>query len=181
LEDNVSALVIGILARRILAARKLSTRKEAAKKFKTMDVDELLEIEIPPTWLFIDEAHTLIPSGNVRTPATTALAEYVKQGRRPGCSLVFATQQPSAIDAKVLSQLDLLITHKLVFDDDIKAVYRRAPTIIPMQYKRSNFIKTMPIGVGMVADRSEETSRAFVMRIRPRMSQHEGREAETSE
>ncbi len=181
LEDNVSALVIGILSRRILAARKLSTRKEAAKRFKTMDVDELLEVEIPPTWLFIDEAHTLIPSGNVKTPATTALVEYVKQGRRPGCSLVFATQQPSAIDAKVLSQLDLLITHKLVFDDDIKAVYRRAPTIIPMQYKRSNFIKTMPIGTGMVADRSEETSRAFVLRIRPRMSQHEGREAETSE
>ena len=181
LEDNVSALVIGILSRRILAARKLSTRKEAAKKFKTMDVDELLEVEIPPTWLFIDEAHTLIPSGNVKTPATTALVEYVKQGRRPGCSLVFATQQPSAIDAKVLSQLDLLITHKLVFDDDIKAVYRRAPTIIPMQYKRSNFIKTMPIGTGLVADRSEETSRAFVLRIRPRMSQHEGREAETSE
>jgi len=181
LEDNVSALVIGILSRRILAARKLSTRKEAAKKFKTMDVDELLEVEIPPTWLFIDEAHTLIPSGNVKTPATTALVEYVKQGRRPGCSLVFATQQPSAIDAKVLSQLDILITHKLVFDDDIKAVYRRAPTIIPMQYKRSNFIKTMPIGTGMVADRSEETSRAFVLRIRPRMSQHEGREAETSE
>ena len=181
LEDNVSALVIGILSRRILAARKLSTRKEAAKKFKTMDVDELLEVEIPPTWLFIDEAHTLIPSGNVKTHATTALVEYVKQGRRPGCSLVFATQQPSAIDAKVLSQLDILITHKLVFDDDIKAVYRRAPTIIPMQYKRSNFIKTMPIGTGMVADRSEETSRAFVLRIRPRMSQHEGREAETSE
>src|SRR3989338_4655791 len=50
LEDNVSALVIGILARRILAARKLSTRKESAKRFKTVDVDELLEVEIPPTW-----------------------------------------------------------------------------------------------------------------------------------
>jgi DNA helicase HerA-like ATPase len=121
LEDNVTALVIGVLARRILAARKLSARKEAAKRLKTVSMDELLELDIPPTWLFIDEAHTLIPSGNVSTPATSALVEYVKQGRRPGCSLVFATQQPSAIDSRVLSQLDVLIAHKLVFDDDIKA------------------------------------------------------------
>ncbi|MDO8624557.1 MAG: DUF853 family protein [Candidatus Diapherotrites archaeon] len=181
LEDNVTALVIGVLARRILAARKISARKEAAKRLKTVSMDELLELDIPPTWLFIDEAHTLIPSGNVSTPATSALVEYVKQGRRPGCSLVFATQQPSAIDSRVLSQLDVLITHKLVFDDDIKAVYKRAPTIITPRYKNANFIKTLPVGVGLTADRREETSRAFVMAIRPRMSQHEGRDAETAQ
>jgi hypothetical protein len=181
LEDNVTALVIGILARRVLSARKMSTRKEAAGKFKSKDVDQMLEFDIPPTWLFIDEAHTLIPSGNVKTPATAAIVEYVKQGRRPGCSMVFATQQPSAIDTKVLSQLDIMIAHKLVFDDDIKAVYRRVPTIVPAKYKRSTFIKTLPIGTALIADRSEETSRAFIMKIRPRMSQHEGRDAETTD
>ncbi|MDD5162605.1 MAG: DUF853 family protein [Candidatus ainarchaeum sp.] len=181
LDDNVSALIIGILARRILAARKLSTRREAASKFKDDSVENLMELGIPPTWLFIDEAHTLIPSGNMKTPASSALVEYVKQGRQPGCSLVFATQQPSAIDTHVLSQLDIIVAHKLVFDDDIKAVYKRTPTIIPKQYKNSNFIKTLPVGMGIVGDRREETSRAFVMKIRPRMSQHEGREAVTSE
>ena len=181
LDDNVSALVIGLLARRVLAARKLTTRKEAAKRFKTKDVDQMLELDIPPTWLFIDEAHTLIPSGNVKTPATDAIVEYVKQGRRPGCSLVFATQQPSAIDSKVLSQLDIMLAHKLVFDDDIKAIYKRVPTIVPAKYKRSTFIKTLPIGTALTSDRSEETSRAFIMKIRPRMSQHEGREAESVE
>lgn len=181
LEENVTALVIGILARRILSARKISTRKEAAKRLKTESVDQLLELEIPPTWLFIDEAHTLIPSGNLKTPATNGLVEYVKQGRRPGCSLVFATQQPSAIDTRVLSQLDLLMAHKLVFDDDIKAVYKRAPAIIPAPYKKASFIKTLPVGTALIADRREETSRAFVMQIRPRMSQHEGRDAETAD
>ena len=179
LDDTVTALVIGVLARRILAARKISTRKEAASRFKTLDVDQLLELEIPPTWLFIDEAHTLIPSGNEKTPASSALVEYVKQGRRPGCSLVFATQQPSAIDTKVLSQLDIIMTHKLVFDDDVKAVFKRTPTIIPAAFKRKSFIKTLPVGVALTGDRSEETSRAFIMSIRPRLSQHEGRDAET--
>ncbi len=180
LEDNVTAFVIGILARRLLAARKISTRKEAANKFKSLSMNELLELEIPPTWLFIDEAHTLIPSGNEITAATAGLIEYVKQGRRPGLSLVFATQQPSAINTKVLSQLDIIMTHKLIFDDDIKAVFKRTPTIIPRKYRAPNFIKTLPVGVALTGDRREETSRAFVMAVRPRMSQHEGRDAETT-
>jgi len=179
LDDNVTALIIGVIARRVLASRKMVTRKEAASKFKSTAESDLIDGDIPPTWLFIDEAHTLIPSGNVKTPATEALVEYVKQGRRPGCSLVFATQQPSAIDTKVLSQLDIMLTHKLVFDDDIKSVFRRTPTIVPQRFKKSGMIRTLPIGVALTADRSEETSRAFVMKIRPRMSQHEGRDADT--
>lgn len=178
LEENVGALVVGILARRILAARKLSTRREAAGKFSDA-VEDLVEVGIPPTWLLIDEAHTLIPGGNLKTPASSALIEYVKQGRRPGCSLVFATQQPSAIDPRILSQLDIMMAHKLVFDDDIKSITKRTPAIIPPAYKKPNFIKTMPLGVALIGDRQETTSRAFIMKIRPRMSQHEGRDAET--
>ncbi|MDD3178465.1 MAG: hypothetical protein PHR26_03010, partial [Candidatus ainarchaeum sp.] len=178
---NITALVIGILARRILAARKLLARQDAVKKFSTKDIDaeQMLEIEIPPTWMYIDEAHTLIPSGNTLTPATAGIIEYVKQGRRPGCSLVFATQQPSAINTKVLSQVDVLISNKLVFNDDIHAIQKRMPAIIPKQYKEPNFIKTLPFATALCGERSEETSRAFILRAGPRSSQHEGRDAET--
>ncbi|NCP79632.1 ATP-binding protein [archaeon] len=181
LDENITALVIGILARRILSARKLLARQEAVKKYgdSTQKAEELLEIEIPPTWMYIDEAHTLIPSGNSQTPATAGIIEYVKQGRRPGCSLVFATQQPSAINTKVLSQVDILISNKLVFNDDISAIQKRMPAIIPKQYKEPNFIKTLPFATALVGDRSEETSRAFILRAAPRRSQHEGRDAET--
>lgn len=181
LDDNITALVIGILARRILSARKLVTRQDAIKKFdsNSESPDELLEISIPPTWVYIDEAHTLIPSGNTITPATNAIIEYVKQGRRPGCSMVLATQQPSAINSKVLSQVDIFISHKLVFNDDIHAVQKRMPAIIPENYKDPNFIKTLPVGVALTGDRGEETKRAFILKIKPRLSQHEGRDAET--
>ncbi len=182
LDENITALVIGILARRILSARKVAAREDASKKIENKEgtnADELLETEIPPTWLYIDEAHTLIPSGNTLTPATAGIIEYVKQGRRPGCSLVFATQQPSAINTKVLSQVDILISNKLVFNDDISAIQKRMPAIIPDQYKDPNFIKTIPFATALVGDRSEETSRAFIMRAAPRKSQHEGRDAET--
>ncbi len=173
LDENVSSLVIGILARKLLQARKLAARKVSMKKFTNL---EELEADIPPVWLFIDEAHTLMPSGGKKTPATDALVEYVKQGRRPGCSLVFATQQPGAIDIHVLSQLDILLCHKLVFDDDVKAVMKRIPTQVPKEYRDPKFIKTIPIGHCLVGDRSDVTSRAFVMKVRPRFSQHEGRE-----
>ncbi len=172
LEENVGALVIGIMARRILQARKIAVRKRSAAQ---LDLSSENDADIPPTWLVIDEAHTLIPSGTKKTPATDALVEYVKQGRRPGCSLLFATQQPSAIDTKILSQLDMLIVHKLVFSDDVKAVEKRMPTVLPKEYS-GNFLKRLPVGVAVLGDRSDTTSRAFVVRIRPRLSQHEGRE-----
>ncbi|NPA76782.1 MAG: ATP-binding protein [Candidatus Diapherotrites archaeon] len=174
LEENVGALVIGVLARRILQARKIATRQEAAK---ILDLPESRkrEIQIPPTWLIIDEAHTLMPSGGKKTPATDALIEYVKQGRRPGCSLIFATQQPAAIDSRVLSQLDMLFVHKLVFTDDVRAVEKRMPTVLPKEYQ-GVFVKRLPIGVAIVGDRADTTSRALLVRVRPRRSQHEGRE-----
>ncbi len=181
LEENVAALVIGILARKILSARKIVTRKNAMDKYELDSIDQLMEIEIPPTWLFIDEAHTLIPSGSSKTPATEPLTEYVKQGRRPGCSLVFATQQPSAIDTKVLSQLDILMSHKLIFDEDIKKVKERIPTKTPKEYQNENFFKDLPVGICLVGDRSERTSRAFTLKVRPRISQHEGRETKSIE
>ncbi|MEM0372633.1 MAG: helicase HerA-like domain-containing protein [archaeon] len=183
LEENVASLVIGMLSRKILNARKMITRQESMQGYveEISDVDEVLNADVPPTWLFIDEAHTLIPSGTAKTAATDGLIEYVKQGRRPGCSLVFATQQPSAIDTKVLSQLDLLLCHKLVFDEDLKAVMKRIPTSVPPEYDNTKFVKTLPIGIALVGDRSDDTSRAFCIQIRPRFSQHEGREIKVGE
>ncbi|MCD6229621.1 MAG: ATP-binding protein [Candidatus Diapherotrites archaeon] len=181
LEENVAALLIGILAKKILASRKLAARSSAMSRLSSLEVNELMESDIPPTWLFLDEAHTLIPSGTGKTAATDALIEYVKQGRRPGCSLVFATQQPSAIDMHVLSQVDIMMVHKLIFDDDIKAVYKRMPCVMPKEITKQNIIKSLPVGISIIGDRREETSRAFLLEIRPRLSQHEGRDMQTGE
>lgn len=181
LDETVSALLVGILARRILSARKMSTRKEASQRIHDTKTTVDMENDIPPTWLFIDEAHTLVPSGSLATPASKSIIEYVKQGRKPGCSLILATQQPSAIDTRVLSQVGTLVTYKLLFDDDIRAVFKRMPTVVPRRFKDPAFIKRLSVGIPLVADRVETTSRAFVMNIRPRTSHHEGRETQTAE
>lgn len=165
LEESVACLVVGIVARKLLEARKAAARSEAIGYQGG---------RIPPTWLLIDEAHTMVPNVG-RTAASESIVEYVKQGRRPGCSIVLATQQPSAIDSRVLSQLDILVCHKLVFYDDVKSVFRRFPSSVDREMEDISFVRTIPMGVALVGDREESSSRAFVARIRPRMSQHEGR------
>jgi predicted transcriptional regulator len=169
LQDNVRALVVGILARTILNTRKKISRKEA------VGMTGLLE-SVPVTWLMIDEAHILVPGAGRKTAATDALIEYVRQGRQPGCSIVLATQQPSAIDSRILSQVDIVVCHKLVYEDDIKAVMRRMPSEVPERFHEDRFIKNLPIGTAIIGDKQEETSRCFLASIRPRISQHEGRE-----
>lgn len=169
LQDNVRALIVGILARNILNTRKRTSRKEA------VGLSGLFE-SVPVTWLMIDEAHILVPGSGKKTAATDALIEYVRQGRQPGCSIVLATQQPSAIDSRILSQVDIVICHKLVYEDDIKAVLRRMPSEMPERFQEDRFIKNLPIGMTIIGDKQEETSRCFLASIRPRISLHEGRE-----
>ncbi len=161
LEEPVAALVVGILARKALERRKVESRREAMGQ----------SITFPPVWIFIDEAHTMIPKDH-RTPASDSLIEYVKQGRKPGCSIVLATQQPSAINSDVLSQLDIMMVHQLVFEDDIKSVRSRMPAQMPKEWN-VGFIRGLKTGQCIVGDR-ETTSTAFIQ-ARPRMSQHEGR------
>ncbi len=171
LDEDVTALVVGIIARKVLEERKAASRRESLGKTTS---------PIPPTWLLLDEAHSIVPNKR-KTAATKSIVEYVKQGRKPGCSIVMATQQPSAIDSRVLSQLDILLCHKLVFYDDIKAVLRRFPSNIPKEMQGGGFIRTLPLGKAIVGDREESNRQAFVMEVRPRRSQHEGRSAITSE
>ncbi|MBR9681228.1 MAG: ATP-binding protein [Candidatus Altiarchaeota archaeon] len=161
LEESVAALVVGIIARKALNKRKLESRKESLGH----------PSKFPPVWMFIDEAHTMAPKDR-KTAASESLIEYVKQGRKPGCSLVLATQQPSAINSEVLSQLDIMCVHQLVFEDDIRAVSKRMPANVPKEWNIP-FIRSLKTGQVIIGDR--ETTKVDLVMVRPRQSQHEGR------
>ncbi|KXB01626.1 hypothetical protein AKJ41_00825 [candidate division MSBL1 archaeon SCGC-AAA259O05] len=174
LSENIGSLVLGIFARKILAARKAAAREEAVRDLK--GEEEKRAGSIPPAWLMVDEAHNFAPSSG-KTAATDPLVEYVKQGRRPGLSAVLSTQQPSALNSKIISQLDILLTHRLTFENDIKEVWKRIPTALPEELKEAEALKKLPEGTALTAD--NEMDRAFITSIRPRISQHEGRERVT--
>ncbi|MFX0097917.1 MAG: ATP-binding protein [Candidatus Hodarchaeota archaeon] len=174
LGDSVRELISGILARKILRERKKIARTIEAKHLGHEDMEE----EIPVTWLLIDEAQQVVPSDR-ETIASEPLISYAKEGRKPGCGLLLCTQQPAATDDRILSQIDILISHNLTYMDDIRALIKRSPTEIPKEIAKSSFIRGLPVGTPIIMDQSTRltTNRGFVLKIRPRTSQHAGREA----
>lgn len=178
LDEGLHALISGILARKILNSRLHMARQTEAAKISIEETEPGTEKAetIPITWLLIDEAHLLVPQRG-STSATEPLIQYAKLGRKPGCALVLCTQQPSATNTQILSQMDVSITHFLTYTSDIDAFAQRAPGDVPKKVRDAAFFRALPVGVGVVADESITTNRVFVARIRPRISQHAGREA----
>ncbi|MGQ4870604.1 MAG: ATP-binding protein [Candidatus Thorarchaeota archaeon] len=160
--ERVLAILTNLLCRQILSARMEWTEDGSAAR----DV-------LPPTWLIVDEAHTLVPRTG-QTPAKEAIISYTKLGRRYGCSLVLCTQQPSAVADDAISQADILISHTLSHEADIRALQQRAPAVMPAAFRDKTFISSLPSGVAMVFDESTENRRGFMVQVRPRVSRHGG-------
>ncbi|TXT54936.1 MAG: hypothetical protein BAJATHORv1_50189 [Candidatus Thorarchaeota archaeon] len=160
--ESVLAILTNILCRQVLTYRMTWT-----------DDGTSAREELPPTWLIVDEAHTLVPrTGN--TPAKEAIISYAKLGRRFGCSLVLCTQQPSAVADDAISQSDIILSHSLSHDNDIRALQQRAPAVMPEQFKDKVFISSLPRGVALLFDQTTENKRGFIFKVRPRLSKHGG-------
>ncbi|MER9894583.1 ATP-binding protein [Mesorhizobium sp. M0119] len=178
LHDSIRALIVGVIARlvadrmgRIQQARKIALRTNTSM----VDSEKLAR----RLWLVLDEAHVLVPSG-ASTPATGPMIDYVKRGRDAGLSLVFATQQPSAVDNRLMSQVDLTLTHTLGFEIDLSAATARMPTRTAVDYdidsarspNIADVVRSLSPGEALVADAS--SGRVFLCHIRPRATAHGG-------
>ncbi len=181
LDDATKSLVVSVVSKKVfrIMGRYHTERKAAERSTGSMSSDLL---GLPPgVWMLIDEAHLICPSDS-NTAAKSILIDYVKRGRDAGLSLVLATQQPSAVDSRVVSQVDLLIAHRLVVDADISAALARVPADFPKQVSfggakisdRLGLIRALDTGEAWIAD--AETSRAVLVAMRPRVSAHGGDE-----
>jgi hypothetical protein len=181
LDNATKSIVISVLAKQIFTLmgeyhtlRKVSRRRSTPMPSGYEGLPD-------GAWVVIDEAHLVCPSDQ-NTSAKNALIEYVKRGRDAGLSLVLATQQPSAIDSRVLSQVDLLIAHRLVMEADINAALSRMPANLPSKVNmggqevtsQSALIRMLDTREAWVAD--AESSRAFLVAMRPRLTAHGGDE-----
>ena len=177
LPDSLRALTAAILVR-LLAARMTGFHQQ--RKIAKRDRMNFPKEDLPQQlWVMMDEAHVIAPrEGN--TPANDPLVDYVKRGRDSGLSLIFATQQPSAVDDKLMSQVDMTFTHALGFEADVQAAVARMPTRKPMVYKcggeslssPSDLIRSLKPGEAIIADSANQ--RPFVVTMRPRLSVHGG-------
>lgn len=179
LPDAVRALIVGVVSRlvadrlgRVQQARKVAMRTKQPTDPEHDKITRRL-------WMVLDEAHVLVPSDE-STAATEPLIDYVKRGRDAGLSLIFATQQPSAVNTKLMSQADLTITHMLGIEADISSAVARMPTRPTVEYEVddhkvsgvSDVIRTLGPGEAIIADGA--SGRIFVAKVRPRQSAHGG-------
>ncbi|KAF0166272.1 MAG: Uncharacterized protein FD157_891 [Rhodocyclaceae bacterium] len=177
LRDEDKSLVTALIARKLFTVMGEYHRQKKVADFfkqpsKVMDVPSKV-------WLLIDEAHVVAPK-DVDSPARDALVEYVKRGRDAGLSLVLATQQPSAVDDRILSQVNLSFNHRLAFQTDIAAAVARVPTK-PLSCLKvsgtqlndfSDMLRLLESGECFLGDHS--TSRTVMVKIRPRITAHGG-------
>jgi len=160
--QSIRNLAVKLLVEQLFRARFESRRAETLGQPGS----------IPPILLAIDEAHNYCP-GNLSALARPALIRWAKEGRQPGLSLAVATQQPSALDFDLISQVDLLIIHHLTLGDDIKVVARLAAAYaedLPAYLKGVRWP-----GEAVIVD--DATERVVVGKVLPRRARHGGGEA----
>ncbi|MDA0524821.1 ATP-binding protein [Methanococcoides alaskense] len=166
----VRSAVVAIISRDIYA-RRLQERRTYERM--SMGDGEVVQ-EMPMVWMFIDEAHLFVPSEGKTLASEVLINEWVRQGRQPGLSIIFATQRPAALHPDIISQSDLVMCHRLTAKDDIEALEAMRPT-----YMRENIgdsIKKMGAerGIAFVVDDTSEST--HLVKVRPRYSWHGGNE-----
>jgi len=185
MSDELRLIVVSALMRRLIASRVQAS--EAEKHLKIIEKLSLQEKQAlehtstasaPQTWVAIDEAQNILPSER-RTSATDVIVKYVREGRNYGLSFVVATQQPMAIDSRILAQVDTLLVHKLTVQGDIDYIRKNIKSNLPEEVKYGNSIMGFDqlirsLDLGQVLVSNTETDRAFIMDVRPRISVHGG-------
>ncbi|HYC68892.1 hypothetical protein [Brevundimonas sp.] len=177
LRDEDKALVTAILARQLFTTMGRYHQKRRVDEF--FSTGEQAENFPSRVWLLIDEAHVVCPSQG-SSPGRAALVEYVKRGRDAGLSLVLATQQPSAVDDRVLSQVNISLAHRLSFSSDIAASISRIPTktLSGMRVSATkltdfgDMVRLLDAGQCFIGDQG--TSRVVLLQMRPRITAHAG-------
>ncbi|MGY4884510.1 MAG: ATP-binding protein [Nanobdellota archaeon] len=175
---NVRALVISLISRKLFNQRMNARKKEEIEAVsKGLDYSSYTEKkESPLVWLFIDEAHEFLPLEG-KTIASDALTQLLREGRQPGISLVLATQQPGQIHKDVMTQSDIVISHRVTSATDLEALNRIMQSYLLESIKQ--YMDDLPSLNGSAIVLDDNSERIYPMRVRPRFTWHGG-EAPTS-
>lgn len=171
---NVKALVIGILSKKLLTERISSRKYEELESIKEGEFGYLskeAKKDLPLVWMFLDEAQEFLPKDKV-TPATDALVQLLREGRQPGISLVLATQQPGEIHTDVITQSDIVISHRITARRDIEALNNMMQSYLFSDINK--YLNELPTLKGSAIVLDDNSERIYPIRVRPRFSWHGG-------
>ncbi|MAE42374.1 nucleotidyltransferase [Candidatus Woesearchaeota archaeon] len=171
--ESLRALVIGLVSQKLFAQR-MAVRKgeEYESIFKETHLVEKEEKKREPLiWLIIDEAHEFLPN-DAKTVATQPLLTILREGRQPGISLVLASQQPGKIHTDVITQSDIVISHRVTASIDTQALGS-----LMQSYMREGLDKQLnylPRVTGAALIFDDVNEKIYPMRVRPRYTWHGG-------
>jgi len=172
--QSLRSLIIALFCQKIfeerMRARKIEefeSVKQSMKYYLGRGEDK----KMPMVWLFVDEAHEFLPKTG-KTLASGPLITLLREGRQPGISMVLASQQPGQIHTDVLTQSDIVISHRLTAKIDIDAL-----GLLMQSYMREGLDKVVndlprTNGSAIIFDDSNE--RMYPAQIRPRYTWHGG-------
>ncbi len=163
---NVRSLLVALISKKIFSERVKARRQE-----ELADIEMTRIRRVPMPWLIIDEAHNFIPNEG-STPSTEILKKIVKEGRQPGITLALVTQQPEKLHPDALSQCDMIISHRLTAENDVKALKSVMQTY--MLYDIEKYLNELPRLKGTAIILDDNSERLYKIRMRPRQSWHAG-------
>lgn len=164
---SVRNFLVAILSRKIYNARVIARKQEELASMAGKEVKKVF----PMVWLIIDEAHNFC--GTEQTVSSDPILTIAKQGREPGISLVVITQMPNKIHQDVLSQCDLVISHRLTSRADLQSLHSIAQTYMEEEiWKYINRLPRTWKGSAIIID--DNLEKVFTVQIRPRVSHHAG-------
>ncbi len=172
---NIKSLVVGIVSKKMFNERVTARKQEEVQEIEYgqhyLSLEREEKLETPLVWIFIDEGHEFLPREG-KTPATDALTQLIKEGRQPGISLVLATQQPGEIHRDVITQSDIVISHRVTAKPDIEAL-----NMINQTYLTSSILSNLnnlPKVKGAAIILDDNSERIYSIKVRPKMSWHGG-------
>ena len=172
---NIKNLVIGLVAEKLfiqrMTARKTEEFNEIDRQMNFFGSEDKAKKDMPLVWLVIDEAHEFLPVKG-KTLATDPLVTVMREGRQPGISLILATQQPGKIHTDVMTQSDIVISHRITAKMDTDAL-----GMLMQSYMRKGLteeLDNLPRVKGAAIIFDDTNEKMYPMRIRPRFTWHGG-------
>lgn len=171
---KIKALVIGLVSQKLFVERMTARKLE---EYETVhEAQDIFTIKgrtrrMPLIWLIIDEAHEFLPLEGATT-ATFPLVTILREGRQPGISLVLASQQPGKIHTDVMTQADVVISHRITAKLDVDAL-----SALMQSYMRENLseqLENLPRVKGSALIFDDVNEKMYPIRVRPRLTWHGG-------
>jgi uncharacterized protein len=173
---DVKALVVGIVSMHLFVQRMEYRKGEEFKAMKFMEdffgnAEQKKEDDMPLVWLVIDEAHEFLPKQGENS-ATEPLVLIMREGRQPGISLILATQQPGKIHTDVMTQSDVVLSHRITARLDVDALGMLAQSW--MGEGMGRVLDRLPPLKGTAVLFDDANEKLMQIRVRPRFTWHGG-------